>query len=438
MFSTNHRESGTLNDKYYDNIIIGGGPIGSSTAMFLSEENKNENTLLICDDKDRGSYEDWSKILRLSLDSNINEYNLSKHSYDIIQMLDEIRSTKPGHNIMSIQSGVLFLASPNTNLAKKCLYSLNNNKDYNDDNDDEDQFKLLNIKDINDIFNISLNLPKETLCFYHPRAAAINPIELVYTLRGLAQNNGLQIMNNKKIVSLKYIDNDDKILICSNDNDIFSTKNLYLFCGARNKELGKDFAKEFDETYITAISTIRYNANCDVNVHPIILGQLDLDKSMIDHQANFSVIPEIDDNGNNIVKIRLSGKNGSEVIETREGLDCEYILNQNDEMIKLSKNIFGELLPYIDNEKPLDFNRCCTYRNHFTHFNGTSLLNIPLSTSSSIMTTVGCYGVGVKFAPVLGEAAVAFKNNESVQDGIKIFESGDNANIEMDFVEKAF
>ena len=40
------------------------------------------------------------------------------------------------------------------------------------------------------------------------------------------------------------------------------------------------------------------------------------------------------------------------------------------------------------------------------------------------MTTPGCFGVGVKFGPALGEAATAHVLNGEVQKGMNIFLSG--------------
>ena len=82
-------------------------------------------------------------------------------------------------------------------------------------------------------------------------------------------------------------------------------------------------------------------------------------------------------------------------------------------MAAIYKNFFGALFPYLETEKPQDFNRCVTYRNHGAAFGGTSLLHKDVGDGkSSLLTTVGCFGVGVKFGPALGEAAAAHANGK--------------------------
>ena len=69
---------------------------------------------------------------------------------------------------------------------------------------------------------------------------------------------------------------------------------------------------------------------------------------------------------------------------------------------------FGALFPHLETEKALDFNRCVTYRNHNPAFSGTSLLEKAVgSGEATLLTTPGCFGVGVKFGPALGQAAAA-------------------------------
>ena len=98
------------------------------------------------------------------------------------------------------------------------------------------------------------------------------------------------------------------------------------------------------------------------------------------------------------------------------------------------KSFFGSLFPFLDTRKPLDFNRCVTYRNHGSEFSGTSLLEKQIGEGpdgASIMTTVGCFGVGVKFGPALGEAAASHAMGEKVRDGMTVHQSGDGRLLEM-------
>merc|ERR1712178_192739 len=85
--------------------------------------------------------------------------------------------------------------------------------------------------------------------------------------------------------------------------------------------------------------------------------------------------------------------------------------------------VFGSLFPYLETNKPLDFNRCVTYRNHIPVFSGTSLLEVNVGEgekASKMLTTAGCFGVGVKFGPVLGEAAADHAIGEPVRRGMNI------------------
>ena len=85
----------------------------------------------------------------------------------------------------------------------------------------------------------------------------------------------------------------------------------------------------------------------------------------------------------------------------------------------------SQLFPFLDTAKPLDFNRCVTYRNHGAAFSGTSLLEKGVgSHGASVVTTVGCFGVGVKFGPALGEAAAAHANKAELRTGMDVFQSG--------------
>jgi hypothetical protein len=77
------------------------------------------------------------------------------------------------------------------------------------------------------------------------------------------------------------------------------------------------------------------------------------------------------------------------------------------------ESFFGALFPHLETEQALDFNRCVTYRNHNPAFSGTSLLEKAVgSGDATLVTTPGCFGVGVKFGPALGQAAAAHTAGE--------------------------
>merc|ERR1712188_94798 len=108
-------------------------------------------------------------------------------------------------------------------------------------------------------------------------------------------------------------------------------------------------------------------------------------------------------------------------------------------MAETYKRVFGSLFPYLETEKPLDFNRCVTYRNHIPQFSGTSLLEVDVGEgdkSSSMLTTVGCFGVGVKFGPVLGEAAADHTDGVDLQVGMNVFPAGMEHEISDEHIER--
>jgi hypothetical protein len=174
---------------------------------------------------------------------------------------------------------------------------------------------------------------------------------------------------------------------------------------------------DFDHTYISAISTIRYKhrnhpaSPAPDSGHvapPITLGQLDLPdicsfqvraegaraaicacscligcagRFLVPNflrarrrQANFSVVAE---EWGDVLKTRLSGGDGSEVIETVANLHDARFDDQNAAMAETYRAVFGGLFPYLETETPLDFNRCVTYRNHIPAFHGARTLPLP-------------------------------------------------------------
>ena len=61
-----------------------------------------------------------------------------------------------------------------------------------------------------------------------------------------------------------------------------------------------------------------------------------------------------------------------------------------------------------------------TYRNHNPNFSGTSIVEKNIGNRGKLLTTVGCFGVGVKFGPALGECASALSGDD-VQEGMNVF-----------------
>ena len=232
------------------------------------------------------------------------------------------------------------------------------------------------------------------------------------------------------------MDKDDYVKVSLESGETFHTKNCFVFCGAQNKEIfemasmrvGNELLElpELDQTYITAISTVRYqHANSVRNgaalTTPIILGQIEVPQ-ILNFQANFSIVPE--DFGN-ILKTRLSGSEGSEVIPYVSSLHDIFQPDDDAAMAITYKQFFGSLFPFLCTEQPLDFNRCVTYRNQGKAFSGTSALLEKRVGDARVITTAGCFGVGVKYGPLLGEAVADHVFKDGVRNGISVLTSGD-------------
>merc|ERR1711871_1427966 len=197
--------------------------------------------------------------------------------------------------------------------------------------------------------------------------------------------------------------------------------------------------------YITAISTVRYRHRNEVATPapgsnqvcpPIILGQLDLDPEICEFQANFSVVAE---EYEDVYKTRLSGASGSETIPRVEDMHKQDMDDKT--MGEIYGRVFGSLFPFLETEKALGFNRCITYRNHIPAFSDTSLLSVDVGEgdkSSKMLTTAGCFGVGVKFGPVLGEAAAAYTDGDELAVGMNVIESGIEHDLSGDNIERAW
>ena len=430
-----------------DYVVVGAGPVGASTAWFLSEHEmaEDKSIVLIHDPTDRGAHEDWSRLARLSFDGPRDEMDLSRHAVGLLDLVDEVRSYQSGAPVVPMRPGMLFLASPGTPMAQTCTHG----ESYGDE-----EFVRRSPDELADLYpGNEFNLPPETLCWTHPTGLCVSPIELADTARNTAAAYGVAIKEGRADVDVSPADPDMiRVTITGNGADagkVYDTKRAYVFAGAQSKQIIDTSLKrdpvrnaalemaEFEDTYITAISTVRYtHANhpskpAEGSGHvaqPITLGQLEI-PGLIDFQANFSVVAE--DYGD-VYKTRLSGDVGTEVIPTVAGLHDPALTETDARMAEIYQRFFGTLFPHLQTEKALDFNRCVTYRNHGPCFSGTSLLEKTIGGSSTdgdtaakIMTTVGCFGVGVKFGPALGQAAAAHTYGDELETGMHVWTSGE-------------
>lgn len=418
-----------------DHIIIGGGPVGSAAAMFLTEQQaekeeddpERESVLLLHDPKDRGAHEDWSRLARLSFDGPEEEFELSQHAIALLDLVDEVRANMSGAPCIPLKPGMLFVCSPGTNMHKTLTYGMEN---YGDED-----FVQRSPDELEDLFpGNEFNLPKDTLCWTHPTGYCISPIELTDTMLGVARAYGTEIVGDR--VAHLSQGADGYVRVHCKSGQLYETKKVFVFAGGQGKELlsaSPDLPAipELEQTYITGISTVRYkHRNHPANpapgsghvVTPITLGQLDV-PDLCPFQANFSVVAE---EWGDVYKTRLSGAAGSEVVETVADLHKvgEGIATQDAELAEIYGKVFGTLFPFLETEKALDFNRCVTYRNHYPIFSGTSLLKAQPTPESSLVITPGCFGVGVKFGPALGQAAAQHTYGEELETGMNVFDSG--------------
>jgi homoserine O-acetyltransferase len=444
-----HRRHFSSGPRFIDHLVIGGGPVGTGTASALGEieyeKDEPASVMLVHDPKNWGAHQDWSRLARLSFDGPEEELTLSRHAVELLDLVDEVRSYQSGAPVVPVRPGMLFLASPGTPMAKACAHA---EEHYNDDT-----FVRRDPKDIDDLYpGNPVTLPPDTLCWSSPVGLCVSPIELCSAQLGNAKAYGVE--ETQGIASLSITDDGLVKCVVAPSGEEFVTKQAYVFAGAQNREiLEKSVAAgheqldipEFEQSYITAISTVRYaHKNHPANpkegsghvVTPITLGQLEI-PGLIDFQANFSIVAE---EYGDVLKTRLSGSIGSEVIPYVADLHTKFGTDSDEKMGEIYQNFFGALFPYLDTEKPLDFNRCVTYRNHGAAFSGTSILEKDITKgdekTASVLTTVGCFGVGVKFGPALGEAAAAHANGRELYTGMNVFKSGDPSLNDSDLGDK--
>jgi glycine/D-amino acid oxidase-like deaminating enzyme len=440
--------------KEFDTIIVGGGPVGASTAWHVSEHEKNEGktTLCIHDPANKGAHEDWSRLARLSFDGPQDEFDLSKHAISLLDMADEVRSYQSGAPVVPMRPGMLFVATPGTSLARACA---NGEANFGDED-----FKRRDPSELEGLYpGNTFNLPPGTLCWTHPTGLCVSPLELASVARGVSQSYGVEFKEGRASVELAPEGFGKNMLrVTLTTGEIYHTRKCYLMAGAQSKKILSDAIDkdprnealripEFDDTYITAISTVRYKHRnhparpVEGSGHvapPITLGQIDA-PDLIGFQANFSVVAE---EYGDVLKTRLSGAAGNETVDTVG--DMHAMSKDGDEaMARTYAKFFGSLFPYLETEKALDFNRCVTYRTHDQRFSGTSLVDKQIGEGdemSNIVTTVGCFGVGVKFGPALGQAAGAHHFGDELEEGMNVFKSGDPKVLakEGDKIERAW
>lgn len=428
----------TGSTSWKDHIVVGGGPVGTSTAWFLAEREKE--VMLIHDPQDAGAHEDWSRLARLSFDGPMEEMECSQHAIELLDLIEEVRSMNTGAPVVPVKPGMLFVASPGTNMAIAC----ERGEQYGIEG-----YRRVALDELDELFpGNQMTLPEGTLCWTHPTGYCVSPMELCDANLKTCQAYGVEEFHGRATVD---VGSDGEFIVQSN-GETFATRKLFLMAGAYNKAICEDSAsaelnqiKEFEEMYITAISTIRYrhrnhpSAPDDPSyvVPPITLGQLEL-PGICDFQANFSVVAE---EYGDVLKTRLSGGIGSEVVERVEDMKTGKAGFDDKAMEDIYGRVFGSLFPYLETEKPLDFNRCVTYRNHIPAFSGTSLLEVNVGEgekSSSMLTTAGCFGVGVKFGPVLGEAAADYTVGEPLKIGMHVFPAGMDHEVSDEHIERAW
>ena len=448
--------------EWRDHVIIGGGPVGSATAWFLAErglENAQEedgsdmpSVALVHDPRNRGAHEDWSRLARLSFDGPKEEFELSQHALELLDLVDEVRSMQSGAEVVPLRPGMLFVASPGTAMAELCARG----EGYGDDD-----FKRVDPSELESLYpGNEFALPSDTLCWTSSKGYCVSPLELAETQRKTAEAYGAELLEGVAGVNVSPRDPSVfEVVTELNDGGTikFETKKCYLMTGGHNKRLlnesverGHDALRvtPFDDTYITAISTVRYK---HVNhpstpkegsghvVTPIVLGQLKV-PDLLPYEANFSIVAE---EYGDVLKTRLSGAAGQETIDTVAEME-QLNDDKNEQMAADYQALFGNLFPFLDTSAPLDFNRCITYRNHDPAYSGTSLVAHHIGDEGSddrgtMLTTVGCFGVGVKFGPALGEAAADFVEGKELVRGMNVLDSRRAPTAsDGDFVERAW
>ena len=107
----------------------------------------------------------------MSFDGPQEELDLSRHAVDLLDIVDEVRSYQSGAPIVPLRPGMLFLASPNTPMAKACAHAEANYRD--------SEFIRRLPSELEGLYpGNEFQLPDETLCWTHPIGLCVSPIEL--------------------------------------------------------------------------------------------------------------------------------------------------------------------------------------------------------------------------------------------------------------------
>jgi hypothetical protein len=417
------------------------------------EAGEEKKVVMVHDPVRRGAYEDYSRLARLSFDSHSKEMEVSRKAIEMLDMIDEVQSFNSGAPVIPMRPGMLFVASPGTAMAKACERG---------ESHGDSQFRRHTADEVNALYpGNTFNLPKDTLCWSHPTGYCVDPIQMSVSLQQMCKSYGVEVVEGW--ADLDMDKNGEAFQLSTSDTTV-RTKHLHLMPGARNKEIvdvalargeyGSDTFKhnhllameDLSTNYITGISTVRYrHANFPLElkydasqtrdveeaksseegiaqvIPPIVLGQINAPELM-SYTANFSIVAE---EMGDVYKVRLSGQSGSEVISRVGQMYADVTAEQNASMQADYQNFFSALFPYLDTRKPLDFNRCITYRNYNPKFNGYSLLRKKIGDDLTMVTTPGCFGVGVKFGPILGElAADTALGNEKQMEAMMMHDDG--------------
>ena len=272
-----------------DNIVIGGGPIGTSSAFFLAEHyeetGSDKKVMLVHDPKNPGAHEDWSRLARLSFDAPLWEYEASQNAVDLLHLVQEIRSYQSGAPVLPISPGMLFLASPGTRMAETCAHG---------ETFGDSEYVRRDPSELDALYpGNHFTLPPDTLCWTHPTGICVSPIELCNTLRKMGEGSGVDVREGKAQVDLA---DNGMVRVTLANGEQYDTPQLMLFAGAQGRQILADAVArdpkneainipEFEHTFITAISTVRYkhkNHPAEPKegsghvVPPIILGQLEV------------------------------------------------------------------------------------------------------------------------------------------------------------------
>lgn len=440
-----------------DFAVLGGGPVGASVAWQLAEklceQGDERKIVMVHDPKRPGAYEDYSRLARLSFDASKQENEVSQRAIELLDLVDEVQSFNSGAPVIPMRPGMLFVATEGTPLAK----ALERGEKHGDS-----QFRRHSVSELNDLYpGNTFNLPENTIAWSHPVGYCVDPIQCAVSLQNMCKSYGVEVVTGWAELNMTE---DGQEFAIETDEVRATAKKCYLMPGARNKQIveealerGQQGGKfqhnhlmemeDLKDNYITAISTVRYrHANYPLQldydasqmrdvieakeseggkikqvIPPIVLGQI-VAPDLIGYTANFSIVAE---EMGNVYKLRLSGRGGSEVVSKVSEMYAEVSDEQNEAMQQDYQNFFSKCFPYLDTSKALDFNRCITYRNHQTKFNGYSLLKKELGDDRTIVTTPGCWGVGVKFGPLLGEfAADLALGNEKSMEAMMMWEDG--------------